>query len=104
MVRGGMNICEQTEDGRRKYVWIKVKPTKTDDESSIALALARYRATKDAQNKRAKPLEASKEKPAPPTPQKDYKTKANVQPKSLLQRIKEKLWEIWQQIDEVVIE
>ena len=39
IVRGGMTICEKNVDGSRKYVWVKVKPTMTDDESSIELAL-----------------------------------------------------------------
>lgn len=39
VVRGGMVICECTEDGRRVYPWIKVKPTMTDEESSIEQAL-----------------------------------------------------------------
>ena len=105
VVRGGMNICEQTEDGRRKYVWLKVKPTKTDNESSIALALAKHRAAKDAQNKWNKPKEEPKEAPTPPTPQKPKLTiPTPKQPISLSQRIKQKLWKIWKEIDEVVIE
>lgn len=105
VVRGGMNICELTEDGRRKYVWIKVKPTKTDNESSIALALAKHRAAKDAHNKWNKPKEEPKETPAPPTPQKPKPT-ATIpnQSISLSQRIKHKLWKLWKEIDEVVIE
>ena len=39
IVRGGMTICEKKSDGSRKYVWVKVKPTMTDEESSIELAL-----------------------------------------------------------------
>ena len=39
IVRGGMTICEKKVDGSRKYVWVKVKPTMTDDESSIEQAL-----------------------------------------------------------------
>ena len=39
VVRGGMTICEKNVDGSRKYVWVKVKPTMTDDESSIDVAL-----------------------------------------------------------------
>lgn len=48
VVRGGMTICEQIEDGRRVYPWIKVLPTETDEESSIKVALSRYRARKYA--------------------------------------------------------
>lgn len=39
IVRGGMTICEKKDDGSRKYVWVKIMPTKTDEESSIELAL-----------------------------------------------------------------
>lgn len=39
VVRGGMYICETSEDGRRTYPWIKVLPTETDAESSIEQAL-----------------------------------------------------------------
>jgi len=39
VVRGGMTICENKENGSREYKWIKVMPTKTDDESSIELAM-----------------------------------------------------------------
>ncbi len=46
VLRGGMNICEMTKDGSRKYVWIKVKPTKTDDESSIEAAMMVYQKRK----------------------------------------------------------
>lgn len=106
VVRGGMNICEKTEDGRRKYVWLKVKPTKTDNESSIALALAKHRAAKDAQNKWNKPKEEPREITVPSTPQKTPKpaTPPQKQPISLSQRIKQKLWKLWKEIDEVVIE
>ena len=43
VVRGGMTICEHTEDGRRNYIWIKVLPTESDNESSINLALKAHR-------------------------------------------------------------
>jgi hypothetical protein len=106
VVRGGMNICEQVEDGRRKYVWIKVKPTKTDNESSIALALAKYRLAKDSQNKLKAPKAEHEVAPVPPTPQKTpiQVTHPIKRPQSMRQRIKKKLWELWKEIDEVVIE
>jgi hypothetical protein len=50
VVRGGMTICEQSADGRRSYPWIKVFPTKTDDESSIDLAIKEYRMKKELRN------------------------------------------------------
>lgn len=39
IVRGGMTICEKNVDGSRKYIWVKIMPTKTDEESSIDVAL-----------------------------------------------------------------
>ena len=42
VVRRGMNICEMQTDGSRKYRWIKVTPTKTDEVSSIDKAMAPY--------------------------------------------------------------
>jgi hypothetical protein len=46
ILRGGMNICEEQENGSRKYTWIKVLPTKTDEESSIELALKKHQKRK----------------------------------------------------------
>ena len=51
ILRGGMNICETKEDGTRKYVWIKVKPTQTDNESSIDVAMKKYRRRKQSCSK-----------------------------------------------------
>jgi hypothetical protein len=39
IIRGGMTICEEKGDGTRKYTWIKVKSTQTDEESSIEQAM-----------------------------------------------------------------
>ena len=47
ILRGGMNICEEQENGSRKYIWIKVLPTKTDEESSIELALKKHKKKKE---------------------------------------------------------
>ena len=52
ILRGGMNICETKEDGSRKYVWIKVKPTQTDNESSIDVAMKKYRRRKQSCSKK----------------------------------------------------
>ena len=52
VVRGGMTICENKEDGSRKYVWIKVMPTMTDEESSIDLAMGTYRKKKQPKRNR----------------------------------------------------
>ena len=46
ILRGGMYICEEQGDGNRKYIWIKVIPTKTDEESSIELALKKHQKKK----------------------------------------------------------
>ena len=43
IVRGGMTICEKNVDGSRKYIWVKIMPTKTDEESSIDVALENRR-------------------------------------------------------------
>lgn len=51
VVRGGMNICENLEDGTHKYTWIKVLPTKTDEESSIELAMKKYQMKKKTHTK-----------------------------------------------------
>ena len=53
VVRGGMNICEVQADDRRKYLWVKVLPTKTDAESSIEAALEKHQ--KKARNPVAEP-------------------------------------------------
>ena len=55
VVRGGMTICEQSADGRRTYLWIKVFPTKTDGESSIEQALEVRQAKETASNKKKQP-------------------------------------------------
>ena len=52
VVRGGMTICENQENGSRKYKWIKVLPTKTDEESSIELAIKIYQKKKQPRRKR----------------------------------------------------
>lgn len=50
VVRGGMTICEQSADGHRTYLWIKVIPTKTDAESSIEQAMDVRQAKKTVSN------------------------------------------------------
>ena len=52
VVRGGMTVCENQENGSRKYKWIKVLPTKTDEESSIELAIKIYQKKKQPRRKR----------------------------------------------------
>lgn len=64
VVRGGMTICENKEDGSRKYHWIKVMPTLTDEESSIDLGKENYRKRK--QKKRSKVVLPPKEEAQTP--------------------------------------
>ena len=66
ILRGGMTICESMEDGSRKYTWIKVKPTPTDDESSIQQALKNYQKRKIGTIKKPQKQETN---PQPSKPQ-----------------------------------
>lgn len=54
VVRGGMTICENEDNGVRTYNWIKIYPTKTDNESSIQLALNNYRKKKESSHSERK--------------------------------------------------
>ncbi len=66
VLRGGMNICELKSDGSRQYVWIKVKPTKTDSESSIEAAIKAFRSRKNPSIVLSRKKEqASKQVPPP---------------------------------------
>ena len=51
VVRGGMIICETSADRRRTYLWLKVLPTETDEESSIELALKMHNQKKQSISK-----------------------------------------------------
>ena len=55
VVRGGMTICETSADRRRTYLWLKVLPTETDEESSIELALKMH-------NQKKRPISKSSTK------------------------------------------
>ena len=101
--RGGMNICEVQPDGRRKYRWVKVLPTKTDAESSIEAALEKR------QKKACKPVTESK--PQEKTEQSVVTTQISekeveTQPvaPSILDRLKKKAKRILQELDNIVIE
>ena len=103
VVRGGMNICEVQADGRRKYRWVKVLPTKTDAESSIEAALEKR------QKKARKPVAEPKpqeniEQPAVTT--QSPKKEVEMQPvaPTFMDRLKKKAKEIWQELDSIVIE
>lgn len=71
VLRGGMTICENKDDGSRKYTWIKVFPTKTDDESSIQLAIKDHQGKRLSQQEtrhkkeEIKPIVATAERPKP---------------------------------------
>ena len=110
VARGGMTICELTPDGHRVYPWIKVKPTKTNEESSIELALKNHqekkllRATRTTANTLPASVEA---KPSPPIQTTiDFSKEAEKQllPASFLERIKKKNIDIWKEIDSIVEE
>lgn len=58
VVRGGMTICETSADRRRTYLWLKVLPTETDEESSIELALKMH-------NQKKQPISKSSTKAIP---------------------------------------
>lgn len=103
IVRGGMNICEVQADGRRKYRWVKVLPTKTDEESSIEAALEKF------QKKACKPVTESK--PQEKTEQSVVTTQISkkeveTQPAAptFMDRLKNKAIMIWHEIDNIVIE
>ncbi len=78
ILRGGMTICESTEDGNRKYTWIKVKPTKTDDDSSIQQALKNHQKRKTGVTIKPKPQETPPQptKPKPIATEKEPPAKA----------------------------
>ena len=83
VVRGGMTICEKKADGSRKYVWVKVKPTLTDDESSIDVALENQGKRKNIQLSIA-PIGQALVEPVMPNTAKAV--------------------EIWHEIDSIVVE
>ena len=82
VVRGGMTICEQSADGHRTYLWIKVIPTKTDAESSIEQALEVRQAKITASNKKKQlwkdnvtaPVKTPETAPVPITKEEALKT------------------------------
>lgn len=107
IVRGGMTICEKKADGSRKYVWVKIYPTTTDDESSIDVALEIRRRGKTKQQPNTNKGENLKEadisyEPLTPKLSKEPETQ-EIKP-SFLERLKKKALEIWREIDSIVIE
>ena len=102
--RGGMYICENTADGGREYVWIKVMPTNTDDESSIKTALENYRKRKRANTVIGKTVPKEKFNPISATPILTKDIEGQVHQPFFLERLKKKAEEIWGKIDSIVIE
>ena len=103
IVRGGMNICDVLPDGRRKYRWIKVLPTKTDAESSIDAAMEKYQ--KKPLKPATEPKPQVKTEPTAPASQ-SPKEEAAIQPATptFIERLKKKAKEVLQQLDKIVIE
>lgn len=107
VVRGGMTYCEQKDNGERVYLWLKVHPTKTDEESSIKEAIQNYQNRK---NKRTTikenelltqdPVKTNQEATEIETPTTD----SPITLSQLLKKIKRRMWDLWQQIDAIVIE
>ena len=113
ILRGGMNICETKEDGSRKYVWIKVKPTQTDNESSIDVAMKKYRRRKQSCSKmRIEQTEIRFHDSAvvtpsysAPSPQHEESIQDEVSPLSqLISNLKRKFADFVKTMDELVVE
>ena len=109
VIRGGMTYCEQKDNGKRVYLWLKVFPTKTDEESSIKLAIENYQNRK----KRRTTIKEKGQIPQEPiTATLDHTVTDIEKPQGfttitlsqLLEKIKKKMRNLWQQIDEIVIE
>jgi hypothetical protein len=107
IVRGGMTICEKKSDGSRKYVWVKVKPTMTDDESSIDVALEKQGKRKTRQPSTV-PIEQSQIESVtsnePLAPNLSSETEIQIVRSSFFERLKNKVVEILHEIDSIVVE
>ena len=107
VVRGGMTICENNVDGSRKYVWIKINPTKTDAESSIDVALEKHRKRKMSHSSNTSTGHAQPETVTPNVtiaPNLSSETDKQIVRLSLFERLKIKAEEIWHEIDSIVVE
>ena len=105
--RGGMYICENTADGGREYVWIKVMPTNTDDESSIDVALVKHRKreTRQTSNTPIGQVQTDSVTPnAPVTQPPPCEIETQITRPSFFGRLKNKAVEIWHEIDSIVVE
>ena len=107
VVRGGMTICEKNVDGSRKYVWVKVKPTMTDDESSIDVALEILRMRKTSLLSPT-PIGRAQTEPVIPNvtmpSNLSNESETQIARQSFFERIKNKAVEIWHEIDSIVVE
>jgi len=107
IVWGGMTICEKKADGSRRYVWVKVKPTMTDDESSIDVALENRRKRKTKQTSNI-PTGQTQTEPVTPkaaiAPNLSSETDKQIARPSFFERLKSKAVEIWHEIDSIVVE
>ena len=107
IVRGGMTICEKNVDGSRKYVWVKVKPTMTDDESSIDVAWEILRMRK-ARLLSPTPIGQAQTEPVIPNvtmpSNLSNESETQIARQSFFERIKNKAVEIWHEIDSIVVE
>ena len=107
VVRGGMNICEKMADGSRKYLWIKVRPTKTDDESSIDVALKNQKKRGNKQPSITPTGHVQTDTVtlnAPITTDFSSENKNQIAKPSFYERLKNKAVEIWHEIDSIVVE
>ena len=107
VVRGGMTICEKNVDGSRKYIWVKIMPTKTDEESSIdvALEILRMRKTRLLS---PTPIGQAQTEPVIPNvtmpSNLSNESETQIARQSFFERIKNKAVEIWHEIDSIVVE
>ena len=107
VVKGGMTICELTEAGRRTYPWIKVMRTKTDGESSIeqALIIRRGKNTKTKQGPVEPPVKTPEIAPAQVSHKEEIpKEKDSFSINSFISKKKQRLLEMWKEIDEILAE
>ena len=107
IVRGGMTICEKNVDGSRKYIWVKIMPTKTDEESSIDVALEKQGKRK-ARQPSTVPIEQSQTESVtsnePLAPNLSSETEIQIVRSSFFERLKNKVVEILHEIDSIVVE
>ena len=102
-----MTICELTEDGRRTYPWIKVMPTKTDGESSIeqALKIRQGKNTKTKQEPVVTPVKTPTTAPVQVSYEEEIpKEKDSFSINSFISKKKQRLLEMWKEIDEILVE